>query len=97
MTALRDRDDEKFMRLALHEAARGEGRTSPNPAVGAVIVRRGNILARGHHRRAGLPHAEIEALRDAVQSRRTTPAEIMHYARLNRVAKVMQPYLRALT
>jgi predicted transcriptional regulator of viral defense system len=39
----------------------------------------------------------VEALRDAVQSRRTTPAEIMHYARLNRVAKVMQPYLRALT
>ena len=72
MTALRDRDDEKFMRLALHEAARGAGRTSPNPAVGAVIVRRGNILARGHHRRAGLPHAEIEALEKIHDARGAT-------------------------
>ncbi len=50
------------MRAALREAERGVGHTSPNPAVGAVIVRGGRIVARGHHRRAGLPHAEIEAL-----------------------------------
>lgn len=56
-------DDEKFMRLALREAERGIGWTSPNPAVGAVIVKDGKILARGWHRRAGEPHAEIEALR----------------------------------
>ena len=55
--------DEKFMRAALREAARGRGHTSPNPAVGAVIVRGGRVLARGFHQRAGLPHAEIEALR----------------------------------
>ncbi|HZJ16012.1 MAG TPA: bifunctional diaminohydroxyphosphoribosylaminopyrimidine deaminase/5-amino-6-(5-phosphoribosylamino)uracil reductase RibD [Chthoniobacteraceae bacterium] len=55
-------DDEKFMRAALREARRGLGQTSPNPAVGAIIVRAGRIVARGHHRRAGLPHAEIEAL-----------------------------------
>ena len=55
--------DEDFMRAALVEARRGIGRTSPNPAVGAVIVRRGEIVARGFHHRAGLPHAEIEALR----------------------------------
>jgi diaminohydroxyphosphoribosylaminopyrimidine deaminase/5-amino-6-(5-phosphoribosylamino)uracil reductase len=55
--------DQTFMRAALHEAARGIGHTSPNPAVGAVIVRGGRIVARGWHRRAGLPHAEIEALR----------------------------------
>lgn len=56
-------DDERFMRAALRAAARGLGQTSPNPAVGAVIVRGGRIIARGFHRRAGLPHAEIEALR----------------------------------
>src|SRR5258707_12574027 len=54
--------DEKFMRAALREAERGLGHTSPNPAVGAVIVRGGRIIARGFHRRAGLPHAEIESL-----------------------------------
>lgn len=57
-------DDEMFMRLALREAERGLGWTSPNPAVGAVIVKNGEVLARGWHRRAGLPHAEIEALHD---------------------------------
>lgn len=55
-------DDEKFMRAALREARRGLGQTSPNPAVGAAIVRAGRVVARGHHRLAGLPHAEIEAL-----------------------------------
>ena len=55
--------DEQMMRLALCEAARGVGRTSPNPAVGAVIARNGKVIARGFHRRAGLPHAEIEALK----------------------------------
>lgn len=54
--------DEKFMRAALREAGRGLGQTSPNPAVGAVVVRGGRIVARGFHRRAGEPHAEIEAL-----------------------------------
>jgi diaminohydroxyphosphoribosylaminopyrimidine deaminase/5-amino-6-(5-phosphoribosylamino)uracil reductase len=46
-------------------ARRGCGRTSPNPAVGAVLVKGGKIIGRGWHRRAGEPHAEIEALRDA--------------------------------
>ena len=55
-------DDEKFMRAALRAARRGAGHTSPNPAVGAVIVRGGRIIARGFHRSAGKPHAEIEAL-----------------------------------
>jgi diaminohydroxyphosphoribosylaminopyrimidine deaminase/5-amino-6-(5-phosphoribosylamino)uracil reductase len=53
------------MRLALRLARRGRGLTSPNPIVGAVLVRNGRIIGRGWHRRAGQPHAEIEALQDA--------------------------------
>jgi diaminohydroxyphosphoribosylaminopyrimidine deaminase/5-amino-6-(5-phosphoribosylamino)uracil reductase len=55
--------DEAFMRLALRLAARGLGRTSPNPVVGAVLVKAGRVLATGYHRRAGLDHAEVAALR----------------------------------
>jgi diaminohydroxyphosphoribosylaminopyrimidine deaminase/5-amino-6-(5-phosphoribosylamino)uracil reductase len=55
----------RFMRLSLRLARRGYGTTSPNPMVGAVLVKGGKIIGRGWHRRAGLPHAEIEALRDA--------------------------------
>lgn len=54
--------DVGFMRLALREARKGSGRTSPNPAVGAVIVKNGIVASKGYHRRAGLPHAEVEAL-----------------------------------
>lgn len=54
--------DEKFMRQALRLAGRGLGRTSPNPAVGAVIVRKGKVIAAGYHHRAGEAHAEINAL-----------------------------------
>ncbi len=55
-------DDEKFMREALRLARKGVGKTHPNPAVGCVLVKNGRIIARGWHRRAGGPHAEIEAL-----------------------------------
>jgi len=57
----RNREAE-FMRAALTEAQRGVGLTSPNPAVGAVLVIDNRIVARGHHRRAGAPHAEMECL-----------------------------------
>src|SRR5574341_2621544 len=53
------------MRRALSLAARALGSTSPNPAVGAVVVRGGRIVGEGYHRRAGEPHAEIIALRNA--------------------------------
>jgi diaminohydroxyphosphoribosylaminopyrimidine deaminase/5-amino-6-(5-phosphoribosylamino)uracil reductase len=57
--------DTQFMRYALRLARRGYGAISPNPMVGAVLVKGGEIIGRGWHRRAGLPHAEIEALHDA--------------------------------
>ncbi|MFH1010949.1 MAG: bifunctional diaminohydroxyphosphoribosylaminopyrimidine deaminase/5-amino-6-(5-phosphoribosylamino)uracil reductase RibD [bacterium] len=57
-----DSRDDDFMRMAMREALRGRGRTSPNPLVGAVIVKRGRILSRGFHSFFGGPHAEIMAL-----------------------------------
>ncbi len=57
-------EDRKMMVAALREARKGRGATHPNPAVGAVIVKNGRILARGWHCAAGKPHAEIEALRN---------------------------------
>ncbi|MFP6874779.1 MAG: bifunctional diaminohydroxyphosphoribosylaminopyrimidine deaminase/5-amino-6-(5-phosphoribosylamino)uracil reductase RibD [Verrucomicrobiales bacterium] len=50
------------MRLALREARKAVGLTSPNPPVGCVIVKGGKVLARGYHRCAGGPHAEVEAM-----------------------------------
>jgi diaminohydroxyphosphoribosylaminopyrimidine deaminase/5-amino-6-(5-phosphoribosylamino)uracil reductase len=58
-------DDERFMRRALELAARARGLTSPNPMVGAVIVRDGRVVAEGFHRQAGTPHAEVDALDQA--------------------------------
>ncbi len=58
-------DDDRWMREALAEAARGIGLTSPNPAVGAVVVQNSVPVGRGFHPGPGLPHAEIYALRDA--------------------------------
>src|SRR6267142_6403353 len=56
--------DEKFMRAALVEAKKALGRTSPNPAVGAVLVLDNRVVAKGHHREAGGAHGEIDCLRD---------------------------------
>jgi len=55
----------EFMRLALRLARKGFGRTSPNPAVGAVLVRGGKVVGTGYHRAFGHPHAEVEAIRAA--------------------------------
>lgn len=57
--------DESFMALALREGTLGVGLSSPNPPVGCVLVKDGRIIGRGVHTRAGDPHGEIMALRDA--------------------------------
>jgi len=58
-------DHLKMMRLALSEAKKGVGKTAPNPAVGCVIVRDGEVVGKGWHKKAGTPHAEVHALRAA--------------------------------
>jgi diaminohydroxyphosphoribosylaminopyrimidine deaminase/5-amino-6-(5-phosphoribosylamino)uracil reductase len=57
-------DDNHFMREAIHLARKGIGKTSPNPIVGAVIVRNGEIIGRGYHKKYGDWHAEINAIKD---------------------------------
>lgn len=74
------------MQRALALAVRAQGRTSPNPVVGALIVRAGRVISEGYHRRAGLPHAEIEALRKAGEPLRGTTVYVnlepcAHYGR----------------
>jgi len=77
---------EFFMRIALDEATKGLGRTSPNPAVGAVLVKGGRIIARGFTQPAGQSHAEVMALRAAGPRARgadlyTTLEPCNHYGR----------------
>lgn len=57
--------DEKYMRMALRLAEKARGRTSPNPIVGAVVVKNGKVVSRGYHRKAGESHAEAIALTKA--------------------------------
>src|SRR5678815_914912 len=60
---IRDRTDLDYMDRALFHAARGRGRTSPNPLVGAVVVSpEGVVVGQGFHERVGEPHAEVNAL-----------------------------------
>lgn len=63
-------NDRYYMQLALELAVQGRGRTSPNPMVGAVVVRDGHVVGRGYHARAGAPHAEIGALEEAGEQAR---------------------------
>ena len=58
-------DDEQFMKMALDLASLGRGTTSPNPMVGAVVVKNGEVIGKGYHQAAGLAHAEVNALKEA--------------------------------
>ena len=60
-----EQSDQRYMGAALRLARRAAGRTSPNPMVGAVVVRQDRVVGRGHHARAGTEHAEVVALREA--------------------------------
>jgi diaminohydroxyphosphoribosylaminopyrimidine deaminase/5-amino-6-(5-phosphoribosylamino)uracil reductase len=57
-----------FLRKTLQLAKKAEGFTSPNPLVGAVIAKKGKVIAQGYHKKAGLAHAEIEALNKAKEN-----------------------------
>ncbi len=59
------RGHEYFMNLAIQEALKAKGMTSPNPLVGALVVKNNHIIAKGFHKKAGLAHAEITALDQA--------------------------------
>jgi len=65
MKGMRKDAHEKYMSLAIRLAGKAEGMTSPNPLVGAVLVKNGQVIGKGYHRKAGLPHAEIEAFINA--------------------------------
>jgi len=63
-------NDEQWMKRALRLAEKGRGRTSPNPMVGTVLVKNGQVVGEGYHARAGEAHAEILALRQAGEEAR---------------------------
>lgn len=62
---MENRDDTFYMKRALYLAKKAEGYTSPNPLVGAVVVKEGEIIGEGYHKKAGGPHAEVFALEKA--------------------------------
>ena len=78
MRRLHSRLDDEFMARALRLARRGEGVTSPNPCVGAVLVHMGRIVGKGWHRAAGQPHAEVEAIQAARKAGREVRGGILY-------------------
>ena len=90
--------DEQFMRAALNEAKKALGQTSPNPAVGAVLVIDNRIVAKGHHREAGRDHAEIECLRNfgaRVPARATLYVTLEPCSTVGRTAPCTDAIIRA--
>lgn len=83
--AITDKDC-SYMRHALALASKALGNTYPNPAVGCVIVKDGKIVGEGYHPKAGMPHAEVYALRAAGQQAQGSTAYVTlepcnHYGR----------------
>lgn len=86
--------DEQMMRRAIELARNATGRTSPNPLVGAVVVKEGRIVAEGWHRQAGTPHAEVHALNMAGELARGATVYVSlepcaHYGRTGPCAKAL--------
>lgn len=78
--------DEQFMQLAIDLAKQGRFTTTPNPSVGCVLVKQGNIVGKGFHYKAGEPHAEVVALREAGENAQGATAYVTlepcsHYGR----------------
>ena len=65
-----DKKDRRFMLRAIELAKRADGKTFPNPLVGAVIVKKGGIIGEGYHKKAGMEHAEVAALKKAKKNAR---------------------------
>ena len=59
------KNSKNFMKLAYELGLKGEGTVSPNPMVGAVVVKDGEVIGKGFHKKAGDPHAEVFALEEA--------------------------------
>lgn len=79
-------NDEMYMQRAIELAKRGIGSTAPNPAVGCVLVKDGQIIGEGYHQQAGGPHAEVFALRHAAANAKDATAYVTlepcsHYGR----------------
>jgi diaminohydroxyphosphoribosylaminopyrimidine deaminase/5-amino-6-(5-phosphoribosylamino)uracil reductase len=79
MTGLKNNSaDQRFLRRALELAVLGSGLTLPNPRVGAVLVRGGKVIGEGFHRRAGGPHAEVNAVADAKKRRHSVAGATLY-------------------
>jgi len=70
--------DKKHMSAALKLALKAQGMTSPNPLVGALLVKNGSVIGKGYHKKAGLPHAEIEAFENAKRNGKTVTGSTLY-------------------